>query len=227
MRSLDIKYFTIGLLMVIAAITAVMLKPDKRMSEQYSHFSLEELIPESFGDWKIDKNIVPLQVDPEKLEVIKQTYSQVLSRTYYNAEGDRIMISVAYGGDQSDTMQVHKPEACYPAQGFTIYNDKENKLDTGFGTIPVKNLLAVQGIRNEPITYWITIGEKIALDGINWKLTRIKYGLTGTVPDGLLFRVSSIGDEQRGYQLQQKFIRDLLKSVPEKSRLRLMGNPTY
>jgi len=40
----------------------------------------------------------------------------------------------------------------------------------------------------------------------------LKYGLTGKIPDGLLFRISSIqADEAQAYQTQDEFARDLLK----------------
>ena len=222
----NLKNIVIGLILISASLGALGLKPTKRMAERNADINLETLVPLEFAGWKFDKNVIPLQVDPQKQEVIKQTYSQVLSRTYYNERGERVMLSVAYGGDQTDTMQVHKPEACYPAQGFRILKNNEVTLDTGYGNIPAKRLLAQLGSRVEPITYWITIGETVAVDSIKWKLERVKYGLTGNIPDGMLFRVSSIGDDEQAYILQQNFIKDLLKSVPAKSRQRLMGNPT-
>lgn len=226
MLSFAPKNLIIGLLLLLAFAGGILLKPTNKMSEKNASVKLEDLVPAKFAGWKIDKNVVPLQVDPQKLAVLQQTYSQILSRTYINDSGDRVMLSVAYGGDQSDTMQVHKPEACYPAQGFRILNNREIQLDTGYGKIPAKHLLAQQGPRTEPITYWITIGEKVAVDSIQWKLTRIKYGLTGNIPDGLLFRVSTIGDEDQGYKMQQNFIQELMRTVSPKARVRLMGNPT-
>ena len=75
------------------------------------------------------------------------------------------MLSIAYGGDQSDTMAVHKPEVCYPAQGFQILKNATASFSTGDGNIPVKRLVATQGPRIEPITYWTTVGDTVAVSG--------------------------------------------------------------
>jgi len=48
--------------------------------------------------------------------------------------------------------------------------------------------------------------------------------LTGQIPDGLLFRVSSIDpDTARAYTMQDQFIADLLKAVNDKDRKRISG----
>jgi EpsI family protein len=104
--------------------------------------------------------------------------------------------------------------------------ESDGQLDTGLGPIPVRRLVAVQGSRVEPITYWMTIGDKIArADSGTWKLERFKLGLTGKIPDGLLFRLSSISrDDVGAYQAHQAFTQDLLKALPEKDRARFVGN---
>jgi EpsI family protein len=115
---------------------------------------------------------------------------------------------------------------CYPAQGFEILKLVTGMFDTGFGHIPVKRLLATQGARVEPIIYWITVGDTVAVNSLKWKLAQLKYGLTGKVPDGMIFRVSSLGDEVNAYPVQEDFIRVLLKELSPESRKRLIGNAT-
>ncbi|MDP3282683.1 MAG: EpsI family protein, partial [Nitrosomonas sp.] len=177
-----------------------------------------------FGDWKIDESIIPLQVDAETQAMLDKIYNQTLSRTYVNSLGERVMLSVAYGGDQSDNLAVHKPEVCYYAQGFEIMKTFADELLTQYGKLPIKRLMAVKGNRNEPITYWITVGNKAVLPGIEEKLQQLRYGLTGSVPDGMLVRVSSIdSDKDKAYQLQNIFIQDLLLTVDVKERTRLIG----
>ena len=134
------------------------------------------------------------------------------------------MLSIAYGGDQSDAMQLHKPEVCYPAQGFQIIKQEKGGLDIKDDVIPVKRLLAVQGNRIEPITYWTTVGDEVAVDGWKWKLAQMKYALSGTIPDGLIFRVSSIQpDESAAFELQTRFVVDLLNALDAPGRIRLVG----
>ena len=222
-KSIIISIF-LGILMVSSGAITKALTPTKKIADQQERIDLEIMIPTEFGDWRIDRSIVPLQVDAETQARLDKIYNQTLARTYVNSLGERIMLSVAYGGDQSDNLAVHKPEVCYYAQGFEIMKTVADELLTQYGKLPIKRLLAVKGYRNEPITYWITVGNKAVLPGIDEKLQQLKYGLTGNVPDGMLVRVSSISsDKDKAYQLQTIFIQDLLSSVNTGERIRLIG----
>ncbi|MEQ1591898.1 MAG: exosortase-associated protein EpsI, B-type [Thiobacillaceae bacterium] len=227
MKLISFKHLIIGLCMFAAAGMALALKPTTKVADSGPKIDLETLIPKIFGDWKMDATITPLIANPEQEALIKKIYSQTLARTYVNAAGERVMLSIAYGGDQSDNMAVHKPEACYPAQGFQILkNPTISTFSTEEGSIPIKRLVATQGQRIEPITYWTTVGDEVAISGLKWKFQQVKYGLTGKIPDGLLFRISSIqADETKAYQTQDAFTRDLLKAMSPSGRKRIIGNP--
>ncbi|WP_018506428.1 exosortase-associated protein EpsI, B-type [Thiobacillus thioparus] len=227
MKLISFRHLVIGLCMFAAAGMALALKPTVRIVDGEPKLDLETLIPKAFGDWKIDETIVPLISNPEQQALIKEIYNQTLTRTYVNSNGEHIMLSIAYGGDQSDNMDVHKPEVCYPAQGFQILkNPTIGSFATGEGSIPVKRLVATQGRRIEPITYWTTVGDTVAVNGLKWKLQQLKYGLTGKIPDGLLFRISSIqADDTKAYHIQDAFTRDLLKAMSPDGRQRIIGHP--
>lgn len=215
----------IALLMVSSAVAAIQLKPEQRMAEQLPPLKLEQAIPTKFGDWRIDNSIAPITVSPDVQARLDKLYSQTLVRTYANDRGERIMLSIAYGADQSgDGNQVHRPEFCYAAQGFQLTSSRIGELFTQYGSLPVRRLLAVQGRRNEPITYWVTVGDKASLPGLDRKLNQLAYGLTGKIPDGMLVRVSSINsDSDSAYRLQEKFIRDMLVGMNPKDRVRVAG----
>lgn len=216
----------IGVALFAAAAGGVALKPTERIASRQPGIDLKAMIPAQFADWKIDEQGIALLVDPQSQAASDRIYSQTLARAYVNPKGERIVLAIAYGGDQSDSMQVHKPEVCYPAQGFRVMKLEPGVFDTGFGNIPVKRMLATQGPRIEPVMYWITVGDTVAGGDLERKLAQLKYGLTGKVPDGLLFRVSSIGDEASAYPVQEGFIRALLKALAPESRQRLIGGVT-
>jgi EpsI family protein len=222
----NLQHLLIGVFMLLAAGLAFVLTPKAKLADQGPRVDLESLIPKQFGDWRVDESIVPLQVSPDVQAKLDKIYNQTLARTYINSQGERIMLSIAYGSDQSDNMAVHKPEVCYPAQGFQLLkNPTVSELSTGEGFIPIKRLVAGHGQRIEPITYWTTVGGKVAVNSLKWKLQQLKYGLTGTIPDGLLFRISSIEiDESRAYSIQDKFARDLIKTLTPEARRRIIGN---
>lgn len=214
----------LGLMMLSSAAVTKVVTPSVKMADTQAKFNLEKIIPKEFAGWTLDSGLAPLQVDPETQAKLDKIYNQTLTRTYVNKVGQRVMLSIAYGGDQSDNMGVHKPEVCYTAQGFEVSRAANGSLRTGYGDLPVKRLFAVSGGRNEPITYWITIGKKVTLPGFEQRMQQLRYGLTGSVPDGMLVRVSTIDTDVEGaYTLQAKFVNEMLEAVDEVSRVRLIG----
>lgn len=221
---MPIRHLVVLSLMLLAVGLAVAAKPRSKVADFGPKVDLEHMVPMMFGDWKVDATVVPVLPSSETQALLNKLYNQTLARTYMNARGDRVMLSIAYGGDQSDSMQVHRPEVCYAAQGFQILGSATGALATRFGSLPVKRLLAQLGPRNEPITYWITVGDKATLGGFSQKLVQLSYGLTGRVPDGMLVRVSSISkDTSTAYQLQEQFVNDLVVSLDPVARTRMVG----
>jgi EpsI family protein len=188
--------------------------------------NLEQMIPDQFGEWHKEHGELEQIVNPENKMLLAKIYNQTLTRAYLDNHGTRIMLSIAYGGDQNDEMKIHRPEVCYAAQGFQVMKEQTDTVFTEFGSIPIKRLLAVQGGRNEPITYWIRVGDKAVVPkGLQQKLAQLRYGLTGKVPDGMLVRVSSISaDEKDAYRTQDDFIKAMLAAMNKEDRARLAGS---
>ena len=164
--------------MLVASMLSIAMTPTRKVADLSEKVDLSALIPQSFGNWKVDTSVIPVQPSPELQAVIEKLYQQTLSRSYVNSNGERVMLSIAYGGDQSRSMAVHKPEVCYAAQGFVIVKESTDEMASQFGAIPVKRLVAEMGSRTEPITYWITTGDQVTRDGFAWRLTQLRYGLT-------------------------------------------------
>lgn len=224
MKKSMIVSITLGTLMLLSGALAKVMTPVETSPSMQAKINLETLIPKEFEGWKLDSSNGSGIVNPAVKGELENIYNQTLSRTYINNDGDRIMLSIAYGGAQKTDMHAHRPEICYAAGGFDISNKTKTFVDTTIGRIPVMHLVAKQGIRNEPITYWIRVGDSLTRGWIEQKLTAIGYGLTGKVPDGLLVRVSSISnDEQNSYQVQQAFLTAMLNAVRSEDRFWLVG----
>lgn len=227
MKHVSLKHLMIGLAMLSAVGLTYALTPKAKVADQESRLNLETMIPQQFGDWKVDETIVPLQVSPDVQAALNKVYNQTLSRTYVNSRDERIMLSIAYGTDQSDNVQVHLPEGCYRGQGFAVSNKTESMMQTLFGKIPVAKLIATKEARYEPITYWVVVGGQVARDNWEMKKAKLKFALKGEVADGLLVRVSSVGlDAQRGYEIQREFSEAMLKALTPEQRARMIGAPT-
>jgi len=214
----------LAVLMLTMSGFAMALRPTHRIADEGPAVDLESMVPKKFGDWQEEPQHSGQIIDPQIKEKLDRIYTQTLSRTYVNGKGEHIMLSIAYGADQSDAKQLHYPEVCYPAQGFQVVSTQSGILKTGFGDIRVKRLLTVMGPRSEPLTYWTTVGNKVVIGSKEAKLEQLRYGFRGQIPDGLLFRVSSITpDAERGYASQQDFVRHFVAALPADSRLKLTG----
>jgi EpsI family protein len=222
--NLWLRNFLLLILMLAASGIALALRPTEKIAQE-STIDLETMIPRAFDDWReVKQNTVPM-VDPQQQEMIDKIYTQTLDRTYVNTDGYRIMLAIAYGDDQRDSMQIHYPEVCYPAQGFTLEAKVAGNLTTASGLIPVTRIQTSLGQRNEPVTYWTTIGDQVFQGGIQKKLAEMRYGLNGQIPDGMLVRISSIDPETaHAYEMQTKFADQMLRALTPQNRQKLYGN---
>lgn len=211
-------------LMCAASVGAIVARPAKRIADERPQAPLDETIPRQFGEWKEDTQRGAQVVNPQTQELLDKLYAEVISRVYVNPAGYRIMLSIAYGSDQRGGLQAHKPEVCYPAQGFVVRANMPGKLATPHGEIAVRRLSTALGPRNEPLTYWFTIGGKVVQGTTQKRIVDLAFGVTGRVPDGLLFRVSSVdAEEARAFEMQEAFVNELLRSVTSAALWRLSG----
>jgi len=238
MRSQQIALL-ISTLMVTASIGAIVARPDMEAASLEPALSLEAMIPKRFGDWR-EKPFEHV-VNPQTREAVDKLYSDTLSRTYINSSGYMIMLSVAHGRDQRGGLAAHMPEICYPGSGFTLHKTESAQLATPFGEISVRRLFTSRGTREEPVTYWFRFGDELislpwstswakpspedpAGERLRRRLVELRYAFTGRIPDGLLFRVSSIDRDPAGAsQLQDQFVNDLLRALSPLERKRLSG----
>jgi EpsI family protein len=215
----------ISLLLLVTAIMTAMLKPAPIVTEVGPKIDLETLIPKQFDGWHIDETIIPLQASPDQEDALKKIYSQILTRTYVNGLGQRIMLSVVYGDGIDRQLDVHRPEYCYAAQGFQVSQYTDQVIQTLVGSLSLRRMVATKGQRIEPISYWVKIGDKSFSSTLERKLQKIKQGFTGRVDSGMLVRVSSIeSDEHIAYPEQETFISALLQSIPSAQRKQLIGD---
>lgn len=209
----------------LASTAVYALRPETKLAEKWGKLDLELAIPKRFGDWQVVPQRASV-VNPQSQTLVDKLYSDVLTRSYVNkVDGYEIMLSIAYGGDQRKELAVHLPEACYPAQGFRILDNQVDKIDLPEGRLAVRRLdTELNATRIEPVTYWAMVGEDQALGGLDQKILALKYTLRGQIPDGLLFRVSSIDQDKQGaFRRQAAFVAQLLAATQPEQRRRLAG----
>lgn len=222
--SLNVTALVLASAMIGSAAGAAYLKPDRYLADTRAQLLIEPSLPETFGVWKLQP-VSRGVVNPQTETLLNALYSEIISRTYVNDRGDRVMLSIAYGKNQNDSFQVHKPEICYPAQGFQLKSNQAGDLSTPFGTIPVRRVETTLGAqRPEPVTYWTTLGDEAVRSGTDKKLKEMRHAMRGFIADGLLFRVSSVDpDSPHAFGVHERFVNDLLAALKEEDRRRIAG----
>jgi EpsI family protein len=222
MNALRRRAVVLALGMGSAAALAAWLKPSPLASA--ARIDLDHVLPAQFGDWQLDPAASAFVRAADRRGAQVRIYDQVFERTFINPRGDRIMLSVAYGGDQSADMQLHRPEVCYRAGGFEVGGVSGATLRLAAGELPVTRLVARLPGRPEPITYWAVVGGRLDDGNRPSLLQRVTRSARPQRGDGLLVRVSSIDpDAGRAYQLHADFAQAMLAALPATERARVTG----
>jgi EpsI family protein len=212
-------------LMLAAAFLGFYWKPGQ-VQRGSAQFQLTDVFPERFAGWRLLPSNT-MVVNPQAQEMLDKLYSQLLTRTYVNAAGYVIMLSVAYGDDQRGGLQAHMPDVCYPAQGFALLGAEAGAIDLPPASLPVQKLKTALKARKEPVTYWFTFGQHVMRSPNAWqrRVVELRAAIDGKVPDGMLVRVSSIDENAAdAFRQQERFIKDLVNAVPASHRARVTGN---
>jgi EpsI family protein len=212
--------------LLAATLLAYVLTTRDLMARTHDAFDIDSHIPHAFGEWSAMPGVGVIKPPPDGLEV--EIYNQEVSRVFIDKEGHAVFFIIAYGESQSDRLQLHRREVCYTAQGFRVTRPTTGKFEWSAAAppIPLTRLVASREDRLEPISYWMRIGYDVT--NSNWARNALKlqYGLRGWIPDGAIFRVSTVGVPQdMSFKLQDKFIRDLLNAVTPETRAFMGGEP--
>jgi EpsI family protein len=151
-------------------------------------------------------------------------HTELLGRSYRDARGRRLMVSLAYVENSARGTAVHRPEVCYPAQGFAVLERGYAGIDLDAGRVPVVHAVMERKSRREPVTPWIVVGT--AIEDSSWaaRWAQLLCTLSGTQPDALLVGLSSIdNDAARAFAEQDRFVRDPALTPGMSLRARLFG----
>lgn len=214
----------IGGACVAAAGAAYALKPRKRQV-LLTGAKMAEIVPLQFADWSAEQSDGLVQAKTEG-ELASRLYSEMVGRIYHQAStSDEVMMLIAYGDNQSDSLQLHRPESCYPAVGFNIQSNVPFDLNVGNGAkVPARKVVASAPGRQENIIYWTRLGEFLPGDSGEQRKVRLETAMRGFIPDGALIRFSvASGDSEAAFRTLEGFIPELISSVAAGRRKALIG----
>lgn len=209
---------------VAAAGAAYALKPRKHLVLLKSG-KMADVLPSRVGDWIAEDADGLVQPKTEN-ELAARLYSEIVGRIYHEAStGAAVMMLIAYGDTQSDMLQLHRPESCYPAVGFNVVSSTAASLALPGGrSMPVRRVVAAAPDRQENIVYWTRMGEYLPGTSGEQRKVRFETARRGYIPDGGLFRFSVASQDSEGaFALMDKFIPELLAGVAADKRPALVG----
>jgi len=205
----------LGAACLLGAGAAQAFRPRKRV-ELIGSAKLDDITPTKFGSWRQIHVGDVIQPRTEGT-LAAELYSQMIGRVYANTAGDYVMLAVAYGSTQSDLLQLHRPETCYPAFGFEISRSVEGNVSVGGAHVPTRSLIAKAPGRVENITYWTRIGEYLPRTQKEQREDKLRTSFAGIIPDGILVRASSLGDDwRRSVALNRQFLKELILAIDPK-----------
>jgi len=171
------------------AFAAMPRRSEHRLAKQ----KLGQLIPAQIGAWRFatsDGVVVPSEEGPV------DGYDQVVTRVYQARGLPTIMLLLAYGSTQGGSLQLHRPETCYPGQGFKLSAFADMTLHPSAGqSIAARTFTASRDDRIERLIYWTRIATSFPRSTAEEYRAIIGSVLHGVVPDGILVRFSTIGSD--------------------------------
>jgi EpsI family protein len=210
--------------MSAASVLGALALPGRQVAD-LSRIDLETLVPDRFGSWRID-GLAAAFVRPGT-DLQEWGYQKLMERTYIDHDGHRVMLSMAYGADQSTGLELHLPEICYRYAGFTVSGRHLGELGLQNRRLAVTRLVAELPQRPEAVTYWIVLGGESIADHNAFRLRRMAHAVRRNAADGLLVRVSSLDlDAERAWALQSRFVSDMVQSMSDTDRALFLGRPS-
>lgn len=209
-----------GALLASAAV-GLALKP-RRVQKLLGDAKLDPLVPTTFGRWRFQA--ASGLVLPPQDQLRDKIYSQLLTRVYARDDGASLMLLIAYSGAQDGTIQVHRPEVCYPASGYRLSENSPHRIPvTTAIDIPSRYIVAEAQLAREQLIYWTRQGDHFPTRWSEQKTAVIAENFAGVIPDGVLVRISTtVSGDARA--LMDGFAHDLYASVGPRMRRVLVGS---
>lgn len=218
--------FVLGGGLVAAAAGAEILRPRERLILLPDGRKLEDIVPKKLGPW------APIESDAFVLpktegSLADKLYNQQLTRLYQAPDKLPVMLVAAYGAVQNDQLQLHRPEVCYTAVGFSITESNLTSVSlTDTAKLPVRELTAQSETRIEPILYWTRIGDDLPTSGREQRTVKLRQQMRGYLADGILVRLSTVAEPTPATFAQLgEFAQIMIDAMAAKDRPAFIGRP--
>lgn len=186
---------------------------------------LETMIPNRIGAWEfVSKSGL---VIPPQDELVAVTYAQLLTRVYTSPDRLPMMLLVAQSPGQDGVLQIHRPEFCYPASGYSLSEGRVHDIAITPGHIlPTRAFTASGPDRIEQLAYWTRIGRDLPTTWAEQRWSVAKANFHGEIPDAVMVRVSTLSPDAQAVGQIDEFAQQLVGAVAPKFRQVLIGSAT-
>ena len=213
---MDRRKLLLGLLFCSAAGVAVWRTPRKHI-DLLGRQKLDDLVPKNIASWKFVA-ASGLVIPPED-QLSRLLYSQLLTRVYSDGVNPPVMLLIAQSGSQTGVLQVHRPETCYTAGGFTITRLAPHRIPLGHAVLQANLMDATAEGTTEHVLYWTRVGDRVPASWREQKIAVAEQNLQGLVPDAILGRISTVtNDPSAASATLDAFARALIGSIPPERR---------
>jgi EpsI family protein len=217
--------FMIGAACCLGSGAAYALKPRRQTSLMDGGKKLNDILPRTFEDWT-SRDVSDLVAPETPDSLAARLYGETVGRIYrQRSTDDQVIMLMAHGDVESNELQLHRPEVCYPAFGFAITENTPLALRLSKSvTVPSRRLVAISNERQETILYWTRLGEAFPTTVTEQRVERLRTAMHRYIPDGLLARFSVVGpDKAASLAILERFIPKLVVQVAAGQRRALIG----
>jgi EpsI family protein len=223
------KSLSVSAILIFSAIASVILTPTYKTLSTPPN--LEKDIPLNILQWT--NRVSPyaqVSTNPVTQAISDSIYDQVLARAYEDKSGNQIMLAIAFSQEQRQEIKIHRPEVCYPAQGYQMLQSNDHVFKVSGYPYPIygKQQIFKNENRIEAVSYWIRLGDAYPKTGLEMRIKILRDGLKGKLDDGVLVRVSSVinneSEAQAAFEIHERFIENLLNAASNTSLNLLVTN---
>ena len=208
---------------LVAAGTAYARMP-RRPTMLIGKDQLDKLVPLKIDNWSYEMASGLVLPPPDQLA--RLLYDQQVTRSYASPDQLPVMLLMAYGSSQGGMLQIHRPEICYPASGFHLTETQITAIPLPDGhRVASRSFTASSDTRVEQVLYWTRIGDVVPTSWTGQRIAVIRSNLAGSIPDGLLVRLSTVSNDAAQAQTTlKKFAAEMLSAMTPASRNMLIGS---
>lgn len=180
---------------------------------------LAAIVPRTIGAWGATSAYDAILPPADALS--QSIFNAYLVRGYAATGWPPLVMVIAFGAVQSYNLQLHQPDACYPASGFTLSGRRAIKL----ASTPATFVSASNDVVDESLVYWMRTGQEFPRTIWDQRLAIARAALSAKTVDGVLVRLSVRNTPQnRAVAAITDFAEQLKLAIKPRDQSLLYGN---